>query len=84
MINFKEHAEQLLNEWRQCYTAQPKQNTVDIQLDKESCYKWAHHLQTMLMWGSESEIAEACYQFEYRLKSYQQKAIIEILHHGSI
>jgi hypothetical protein len=83
-MNFKEKAEQLLTEWRMCSTAQPKQNTIDIQLDKESCYKWAHQLQTMLMWGSDSEIAEAYYQFESRLKSYQQKVIIEILHHGSI
>ena len=84
MINFKEKSEQLLNEWRQCSTAQPKQNTVELQLHKESCYRWAHHLQTMLMWGSEGEIAEAYYQLESRLKPYQERVIIEILHHGSI
>jgi hypothetical protein len=59
-------------------------NAVDVQLEKDSCAKWAHHLNTQRGWGTDREIAEACYQLEPRLKKLKEKLIIEILNHGPV
>lgn len=84
MIDWKERADELLAEFDLCWRARPRQNTVDIQLAKDECAKWAYHLNAQRSWGSDLEIAEACYQLEPRLKELREQVIIEILTHGSI
>jgi hypothetical protein len=84
MINWQDRADELLAEFDLCWKARPRQNTVDIQLLKDSCAKWAHHLNTQRSWGSDLEIAEACHQLEPRLKELKEQVIIEILTHGSL
>jgi hypothetical protein len=84
MINWRSRAEELLKEFELCKQARPRGNSAEVQLEKDSCAKWAQHLATQKNWGSEIEIAEACNQLEPRLKQLQQKVIIEILNHGSI
>jgi hypothetical protein len=84
MINWRATAEELLTEFDLCWKARPRHNTVDIQLLKDECAKWAHHLNTQKSWGSDLEIAEACHQLEPRLKELKEQVIIEILTHGPI
>ena len=84
MINWQARADELLTEFDLCWRARPRQNTVDIQLLKDECAKWAHHLNTQRSWGSDTEIAEACYQLEPRLKELKEQVITEILIHGSL
>jgi hypothetical protein len=76
------YAQQLLEEFNLCIQAKPKHDAVNIQLEKDACAKWAYHLNTQIGWGTENEIAEACYQLESRLKKLKEKLIIEILQHG--
>ena len=76
------YAQQLLEEFNLCIRAKPKHDAVNIQLEKDACAKWAYHLNTQIGWGTENEIAEACYQLEPRLKKLKEKLIIEILQHG--
>jgi len=80
----QEHAHQLIEEWSLCLHAKPKSNAVDIQIDKDSCEKWAMHVMRVKLWGSESELAEACYQLESRLKILKEKIIIEVLINGTV
>ena len=84
MINWQARADELLTEFDLCWRARPRQNTVDIQSLKDECAKWAHHLNTQRSWGSDNEIAEACYQLEPRLKELKEQVITEILIHGSL
>lgn len=84
MMDWKERADELLAEFDLCSKARPKHNAVDIQILKDSCGKWAHHLNTQRAWGTEPEIAEACNQLEPRLKALKEQVIIEILKHGPI
>lgn len=84
MINFQQRAEELLEEWDLCKNARPKQNAVDIQILKDTCKQWANYLHTQRQWGGETELAEACYQLEPRLKQLREQVIIEILKHGTI
>lgn len=83
-MDSKAHAQDLLDQWAQCCHAVPKHNTVEFQLEKDQCAKYAVHLHTQLVWAGETEIVEACRQFEGRLKQYKEKVIIEILQHGSV
>lgn len=83
-MDWKLYAEQLIVEFNLCMQAKPMHNAVDVQLEKDSCAKWAYHLNTQLGWGTENEIAEACYQLEPRLKKLKEKLIIEILGHGTV
>jgi len=84
MIDWKQRADELLEEFNLCIKAKPMHNAVDVQLEKDSCAKWAHHLNTQRGWGTDREIAEACYQLEPRLKKLKEKLIIEILNHGPV
>jgi hypothetical protein len=83
-MNYKEHARQLLQDWQLCVNAKPKHDAIDIQLEKDRCEEWAIQLMTISMWGTPNELAEACYQFEYRLKNLKEKIIIEVLTNGSV
>jgi hypothetical protein len=83
-MDWKLYAEQLLEQFNQCMYAKPKHDAVDIQLEKDAVGKFAYHLATQRSWGTENEIAEACYQFEPRLKKLQEKLVFEILKDGSV
>lgn len=83
-MDWKLYAATLLEEFNLVIQAKPKHNVVDIQLEKDSCAKWAYHLNTQLGWGTENEIAEACHQLEPRLKRLREKVVIEILQNGTI
>ena len=80
----REHAEQLLEEWHLCQHARPKNNAVDIQLDKDSLTSWISYLARQLTWGSDVDLREACYQVESRLKNLKEKLVIEVLKNGSV
>lgn len=84
MIDWKARADELLEEFDLCIKSRPRQNTVDIQLLKDSCGKWALQLATQRSWGNDAEIAEACHQFEPKLQQLKQQVIIEILTNGTI
>jgi hypothetical protein len=62
--------------------ARPKHNAVDFRLEKDQCEKWAGHLNNLLAWGTESEIAEASHQLEPRLIRLKEKLIFEVLKYG--
>ena len=83
-MDFKEYADQLIEEYDLCCRAKPKQNAVDIQLLKDSVGKWASYLATQRSWGTDTEIAEACYQLAPRLQQLKEQVIIEVLTNGSI
>lgn len=80
----KQRAEQTLREWALCMNARPKNNAVDIQIEKDTCGRFATNLIHNLNWGSDSQIAEACNQLESRLKPLKEKIVIEVLQNGSI
>lgn len=84
MIDWKQRADELLKEFDLCCKAKPKHDAVNIQLEKDSCAKWAHHLNTQRGWGTDNEIAEACYQLEPRLKKLKEKLVMEILTNGPV
>jgi len=83
-MDYKEHAKNILYEWALCSSAKPKYNAVDIQIEKDTCGRWATHLIHALNWGSELELAEACHQLESRLKPLKEKIVIEVLQNGSV
>jgi hypothetical protein len=84
MTDWKSHADELIDDYNRCCRAKPKHDAVDVQLEKDAVGKWASHLHTQRSWGSEIEIAEACYQLEPRLKQLKEKLVIEILKNGAI
>jgi hypothetical protein len=84
MIDWKARADELIEEYVLCCRAKPYDNTVDIQIEKDNCGKWATNLATQRSWGTELEVAEACYQLESRLKKLKEKVVIEILKNGSV
>jgi hypothetical protein len=84
MIDWKARADELLEEFDLCILAKPRHDAIDIQLEKDKVAKWAYNLSTQRSWGTDVEIAEACYQLEPRLAELKKKLIIEILQHGPI
>ena len=84
MIDWKSRADMLLEEFNLCMAARPRQNTVDIQILKDTAGKWAYHLNSMRAWGSDLEIAEACHQLEPRLDELKKSVVIEVLKNGAV
>lgn len=84
MTDCKQRATELLEEFDLCCRAKPKHDAVNIQLEKDSCAKWAYQLATQRGWGTDSEIAEACYQLETRLQRLKEKLVMEILTNGPV
>lgn len=84
MIDWKKRADDLLAEFDLCCQAKPRHDAVNIQLEKDVCGTWAHHLNTQRSWGSDREIAEACLQLEPRLGELKKKLVIEILQNGTV
>ena len=83
-MTHKEHANNVLREWALCSTARPKNNAVNIQIEKDTCGRWAVNLIHNINWGSEREIVEACHQLESRLKPLKEKIVIEVLQNGAV
>lgn len=84
MIDWRQRADELLREFELCCQAKPRHDAIDIQLEKDSCAKFAYHLNTQRGWGTDAEVAEACHQLEPRLKQLKEKLVMEILQHGPI
>ena len=83
-MTHKDHANKILREWALCSTARPKNNAVDIQIEKDTCGRWAVNLIHNLNWGTDQEIVEACHQLESRLKPLKEKIVIEVLQNGAV
>jgi hypothetical protein len=83
-MNPHELADRLLQEFNLCCQAKPRHDAVNIQLEKDSCAKWAHNLNNLRAWGTDNEIAEACYQLEPRLRQLKEKLVMEILTNGPV
>jgi hypothetical protein len=84
MMDWKSRADELLAEFDLCCRAKPRHDAVNVQLEKDNCAKFAHHLNTQRAWGTDNQIAEACYQLEPRLQRLKEKLVMEILQHGPI
>lgn len=84
MIDWKQRADDLLEEFALCCKAKPKHDAVNIQLEKDKVAKFAYNLATQRGWGTDTEIAEAYYQLEPRLQKLKEKLIMEILTNGSV
>lgn len=84
MIDWKSRADELIEEFNLCCRAKPRHDAVNVQIEKDVCAKFAHHLNTQRAWGTENEIAESCYQLENRLKRLKEKLVMEILTNGSV
>jgi hypothetical protein len=83
-MDYKEHAKELLREWALCSNAKPKTDVISIQIEKNVLSMWAVNLIHNMNWGSELELAEACYQVDSRLKRLKEKIVIEVLTNGAI
>jgi hypothetical protein len=84
MMDWKARADELIEEYNMCCRSKPRHGAIDVQLEKDAVGKWATHLATQRSWGTDNEIAEACYQLEPRLKLLKEKLVLEILQNGSI
>ena len=84
MTDWKARADKLIEEFDLCCRAKPRHDAVNIQLDKDSCAKFAYHLVTQRSWGTENDIAEACLQLEPRLHQLKEKLVMEILTNGPV
>ena len=84
MIDWKQRADELIQEYNMCCRARPRHDAVDFQLAKDAVGRWASHLNTQRSWGTDNEIAEACYQLEPRLQKLKEKLVMEILSNGSV
>jgi hypothetical protein len=78
-MDWKSRADELLAEFDACCKAKIMHNAVQAQIAKDNCAPWAYHLATQRGWGTDSEIAEACYQLEPRLTELKKKIILEVL-----
>lgn len=84
MIDHRTRGQELLKEWQLYKTARPRVHVFDIQTDKDELARWANLLQFALLWDEDdNRIAENCYQFGYRLESFKEKIVIEILTRGA-
>ena len=82
MTDWRAMADELLEEYNSCCRA--RNNTIDIQLEKDTCAKWAGHLAMQRTWGTEMEIAEACHQLVPRLERLKSMVITDILNNVTI
>ena len=83
-MDYKEYANNILREWTLCSNARPKNNAVNIQIEKDVCGRYATNVIHNLNWGTEAELAEACHQLASRLKPLKEKIIIEVIQNGSV
>lgn len=83
-IDWKQRADDLIEEFNLCCQAKPKHDAINIQLEKDKVAKFAYHLATQRGWGTDNEIAEACHQLEPRLSRLKEMLVMEILTNGSV
>ena len=84
LSDFKLKGQALLEEWYFYKSTRPRDHVFDIQADKDELQKWATHLQTALLWETNgNKIVKICHQFEYKLKQFKEKVVIELLKNGS-
>lgn len=83
-MNFEKQADILVEEWDLCVDAKPKHDAINIKIEKDQCKLWVIHLMKARLWGTDNELAEACYQLESRLKKLKEKIIVEVLKNGSV
>ena len=83
-MDWRQRADELIEEYNACCRAKPKHDAVNFQLEKDKLSKWATNLATCRSWGTDTEIAEACHQFELRLTPLKEKLVMEILSDGSV
>lgn len=84
MMDWHQRADELLAEFDLCCQAKPRHDAINVQLEKDTCARFAHHLNTQRAWGTETEIAEACHQLEPRLQQLKEKLVMEILTNGPV
>jgi hypothetical protein len=84
MTDFRQQAQELLSTYELCMKAKPRHDAVNVQLEKDAVTRWATHLNYQLGWGTDNDIAEACYQLESRLRHLKEKLVMEILQHGAV
>jgi hypothetical protein len=78
----REQAAELLDDFYRCLRSKPKHNAIGLQIEKDTCEKWAGQLNNLIAWGSDAEVTEAYYQLEPRLKKLKENIVIEVLRHG--
>lgn len=83
-MDYRQKAENLLEDFNLCLLAKPRHDAVNIQLEKDAVARWAYHLNNQLAWGTENELAEACLQLEPRLNKLREKLVFEILKDGPV
>ena len=84
MTDWRQRADELLEEFDLCCRSKPKHDAINVQLEKDACAKFSYHLNTQRKWGTDNEIAEACYQLESRLQRLKEKLVMEILINGPV
>jgi hypothetical protein len=84
MTDWRQRADELIEEFNDCCRAKPRHDAVNFQLEKDRVSKFASHLATQRAWGGDLEIAEACHQLESRMKTLKEKLIMEILSDGTV
>lgn len=84
MMDWHQRADELLAEFDLCCRAKPRHDAINVQLEKDTCAKFAHYLNTQRAWGNDLQIAEACHQLEPRLKQLKEKLVMEILTNGPV
>jgi hypothetical protein len=84
MTDWKQRADELLQEYNLCCQARPRHGAIEVQLEKDTVGRWASHLATQRSWGTDHEIAEACHQLEPRLAQLKEKLVFEVLKHGTV
>ena len=83
VINVKEHAKLLLDDWEKCRNARPRANAADVQIFKDQLETRARRLGWMLTWD-QTQLDENCKNFARELEQYKKKVVLEILQHGTI
>jgi len=84
MMDWKQRADELIEEFNLCVKAKPRHDAINIQLEKDTVAQFAYHLSTQRGWGTDIEIAEACRQLESRLIPLKEKLVMEILTNGPV
>ena len=84
MTDWKQRADELLQEYNLCCQARPRHGAIEVQLEKDAVGRWASHLAIQRSWGTDHEIAEACHQLEPKLTQLKEKLVFEVLKHGTV
>jgi hypothetical protein len=83
VIDSKEQAKILLDDWEKCRNARPRANAADVQISKDQLENKARRLGWMLTWDR-TQLDENCKIFAQELEQYKKKVVLEILRHGAV